>query len=453
MTSTGTDDPILAKCQAQLGLFAKIPVELRLKIWENLFVKIHSFEMFFNKPAVNILSILRCSPYLYNEISNHLYEYLVLGITIWPDYCKKRWISIRATCRWLDVEWNVKDKKRAQRILSDFPFYKTRGQTISVQILSASYDRPAECEMIRLCRTIDGFVDTLTALRHPPHVSVALIGVWTLRGKPIRNIYWTKRYIPDHDAVILPFTRLPRWDYSMPTDLHAIILKEPDHKQHSLLYRFKDDGPSRVNGSSRISEVDAKDVNELQIITRIMVDDMLDKAGGRTANLLRLERFQDWFREGKSWESAYQEKFITGLRSNPQAVMDHDYRLQATRERYMTLISLHHAAHTKLKFGKGVAQNWTSQSLIFTRWDPGVFSKVWPNGIPRYFGAAPPWMEGGFSHILSLYTKRCTKQGEFWKELHWWAYRSYLILYEPGSTIMEDGDDYVRMMKVSTTEE
>jgi hypothetical protein len=51
---------------AQLEIFAKLPLELRLLIWEYLFRKIYT--------TPHVLSILRCSRYLYQEIADHLYR-------------------------------------------------------------------------------------------------------------------------------------------------------------------------------------------------------------------------------------------------------------------------------------------------------------------------------------------------------------------------------------------
>jgi hypothetical protein len=85
------ESPIEGNFGAQLGTFFKLPVELRLMIWEALVATIESTpEGEPSSPSSNPLSILFCSHYLYEEISSHLYSGLLCTIQIDSRYSKHR---------------------------------------------------------------------------------------------------------------------------------------------------------------------------------------------------------------------------------------------------------------------------------------------------------------------------------------------------------------------------
>lgn len=421
------DDHIQAKCLAQLGHFAKLPVEIRLKIWEFLFLQIHSANYGSTTPRTSILSIVRCSRYLHNETSNHLYDGLTFGIHIWPNYSEARWVTMKMISCHSHVIWDVKDKNISQKVLSNFPFHRAQKPEISVKIQSVSPKDHGQ--IVQLWQTVNGLVDILVTLQHPPHVRVKLKGRWHLHEKPKQHCLKHDTYVPDHDIAILPFSRLSWWDYSLPADFNAIILKDPK-RQFSRSYQFRINGSSKVNRFRQISKHEIDDLKLLQIVIRMGIDKELDIMRGETADHLRLQRFQQWFSPGDGWESSYHKQLIIDLTDHHCAFMDIDSRLRAARRRYMMALLMHHAAHAALELGEAPASAGTKQSLAYTGWDPTVFSKVWPNGIPAGFnGTLHSWKPDDYSRILDSYTVRGTKPGEFWKELEWWGNSAYHIQF------------------------
>lgn len=249
---------------------------------------------------------------------------------------------------------------------------------------------------------------------------VELLGPWHYRERPSRNFFGSDDYIPDHDIAILPFTRLPKWEYTIPTDLHEMIPNEKKYKEHSFLYRFWRYGSSGVDISGNLPQKDTKHANRLLIILRIEMDKYLDGMKGETFNYLRSERFENWFIPGDSWESTYQDQLLKDLSTNFKSVMDLNYRLQFFRERYTSLILMYHAGWASLQLGKPVSSAAARHSpVVYSEWDPSIFSKVWQKGIR-------PDFERRYSHkdsqTFASYTKEGTKRGKFWSELDWWSY-------------------------------
>ena len=159
------------------------------------------------------------------------------------------------------------------------------------------------------------------------------------------------------------------------------------------------------------------------------MDKYLDGMKSETANHLRLERFENWFSPGDSWESTYQDQLLTDLSTNFKLVMDLDYRLQLFRERYTALILMYHAGWASLQLGKPVSSAAARHSpVVYSEWDPSVFSKVWQKGIRPNF-------ERRYSHkdsqTFASYTRECTKRGKFWSELDWWSYSACCRWYDP----------------------
>lgn len=192
-------------------------------------------------------------------------------------------------------------------------------------------------------------------------------------------------YTPDHDIAILPFTRLPQWEYTIPADVHALILKEPKNKKHSFLYLFRDHGHSGVDISSLLSEADTKHANQLLIIFRINMDMYLDGMKGETASHLRSERFENWFSPGGSWESSYQDQLLKDLSSNFNLVMDLDYRLQSFRERYTAMMLMYQAECAALQLGEPVSSAAARHfPVVYLNEIPGS-SKVWQKGVRSSF--------------------------------------------------------------------
>lgn len=315
MASTRTEPSNEAELSSKLGLFFKLPAEIRLLIWETLFMEIPFQTQRTRKQTyapTNRLSILRCSRALYNEISHHLYKPLTYNLTIYSHCSEGWWMKVTIVFGNTTVWWRLKDAEDVRQHISNFPFAKFHEPRINVQIRPSRTHGPGR--IVCLWQKINFLVDILQELQCPPHVQVTLYGGWHEGEKARQSILYTKGYRPDHDIAVLPFTRLPKsqWDYTLYDHLDAVVSSEPEGPEHSLLYRLK------------IGEAfDSAEIDSLCLDTRIFLDTALDKTVGPTADLLRLSRFQHWYQAGNEWNVSYEEQFLAGLVNHLPVVIKH----------------------------------------------------------------------------------------------------------------------------------
>lgn len=82
---------------AHLGTLAKLPIEIRLTIWESIF---HDINI-----TPYVLNILCCNRYLYHEISTHLYREMNHEIRIHSPRNSIMWLYSRVLSKRLPVKW------------------------------------------------------------------------------------------------------------------------------------------------------------------------------------------------------------------------------------------------------------------------------------------------------------------------------------------------------------
>lgn len=204
----------------QLGNFAKLPLEIRLLIWEYLFYDIHT--------APRVLSILRCNRYLYQEISDHLYKGMRHEIRIsGPDDCLK-WLYVRLISNRMSVKWRgLKNIKAVRKHLQTFPHERIEGKEIFLNVL-LSYKDPDQT--IRLLREkADRLVDILKAAPVTPTVRVSL-----LEGKSPKTINYSSE-LPHDYKLTIPFMRLSNWHCRVPVGLSALVTNKRESRDRSLL--------------------------------------------------------------------------------------------------------------------------------------------------------------------------------------------------------------------------
>lgn len=177
----------------QLGNFEKLPLEIRLLIWECLFYDIHT--------APRVLSILRCSRYLYQEISDHLYKGMRHEIRIPGADDSLKWLYVRLVSNRMSVKWRgLKNIKAVRKHLQNFPHKRIEGKEIFLGVL-LSYKDPDQT--IRLMEKLDRLVDILKAAPVTPTVHVSL-----LKGKLPKTINYTSDLPHDYKFATTPFMRL-----------------------------------------------------------------------------------------------------------------------------------------------------------------------------------------------------------------------------------------------------
>ncbi|KOS47351.1 hypothetical protein ACN38_g1694 [Penicillium nordicum] len=161
----------------QLGNFEKLPFEIRLLIWECLFYDIHT--------APHVLSILRCSRYLYQEISDHLYKGMRHEIRISGARDSLKWLYVRLASNRMPVKWRgLETIKAVRKHLHNFPHKRIEGHEIflNARLSLKDYD-----QIIRLREKANRLLEILKAAPVTPVVRVSL-----LEGNPPKTINYTK---------------------------------------------------------------------------------------------------------------------------------------------------------------------------------------------------------------------------------------------------------------------
>lgn len=404
-------------------LFSKLPVEICLLIWDTLFSEIPSAPRKQFQSPTNNLSILRCSRGLYDEISYHLYKSLTHFLHIPSEHLEGRWIAAGVISDKMYVWWDLKDEEAVREHLSIFPCAKLREPRVHVELRRSSIQDPGR--IIQLWQKTNTFVDILQNQQRPPQIRVRFAEKWQKLGKARASIPHQKGYRPDHDIAILPFTRLPKsqWDYFIYDELDAAISGEPEGSPHSILYRLK-------NGEN----LEAAELDSLHLDTRIFLDTKLDFAPGRTADFLRLKRFQHWYYPGDNWKVSYEEQLLADLTNNLLVVMKHDPRLHSARKRFGILVIMHHLAHARRDSAESIRAFWPAvngEPVLYNKWESEIFPETWPNGLSQLQNSMPKWVMGWQQFVFTSYAKKNDKIRDFQDELFWWAYDAWEFLYEP----------------------
>ncbi|KXG47379.1 uncharacterized protein PGRI_012490 [Penicillium griseofulvum] len=199
----------------QLGNFAKLPLEIRLMIWENLFYDIHA--------APHILSILRCNSHLYQEISSHVYSGMKHEIRISSTKSLK-WLYVRLISKRMPAKWRgLENIKAVQKHLTNFPHDKIKGKEIFVNIILSS--RNDIDQMMQLEDKANRLVDILEAVPVVPTVLVSLL------EENAKYINYTEEVPPEYKFWTIPFMGLSNWHFRVSMRLSDVVTskrKDPD---------------------------------------------------------------------------------------------------------------------------------------------------------------------------------------------------------------------------------
>lgn len=400
-------------------LLSKLPIEIRLLIWEILFSEILSDPREQWRSSTNHLSILRCNRALYNEICHHLYKSLTHFLHIPSGHVEGCWIVAGLFSDKLYFWWNLKDDEAARKHLSIFPCAKLRQPRILVELRRSSTLDPGR--IIQVWQKANILVDILQSLERPPQVRVWFAPEWQKLGKARSSIPYQNgdRYRPDHDIAILPFTRLPKlqWDYRLYDELTAAISADHEDSSHSILYRLEQG-----------ENLEAAELDSLHLDARIFLDTKLDFAPGRTADFLRLKRFQHWYHAGENWRVSYKEQLVADLTNNLPVVMKHDPRLRSTRKRFAILVIMHHLGHARRNFVESIRA-----FEVYNKWESEIFPEAWPSGLTQLPKRMPKWVRGHQGFVYALYARKNDKIRDFMNELFWLANDAWEFLYEPVS--------------------
>jgi hypothetical protein len=378
-----------------LGAFSKLPTEIRLVIWADLFSEIHTQSAIHSKPKTNPLSILSASGYLYREISVHLYSNMKQTISVNREYDRGSWMTIKLKSRVVDVTWNLKDKADAERYFQSFPYQKASSK---IEIRSPDTTDPGQ--VVLIWQKVNHLLDNLMtspcqfqdpevfltghnwhSILPPPH--------WRLRkrcfsemGGLRQSIPCERRfYCPDYDIVMMPFARAFLKD--VPEDPSKMTDEEFDRLHQYILAKFSDSGAKmRLPWLfSLTKETIVPQIEKWLLETEIFMEDSLDNLTGRTACFLRLDRFQSWYKDGNSWESPYEKRFLEKLDRDLKTILEWDPGFTNTIRRWQAMILNHHYIRIMVSPQQKGLFGWRIFLLMDINWDSAAWSELWPTGI------------------------------------------------------------------------
>ena len=376
-----------------LGTFGVIPVEIRLIIWEYLFYAIRAQRVRYSFHKENPLSILCTNRDLYNEISSHLFRNSVQHVILSPEYNEQVWMAIRFKARAIDIEWALRNRADAERHFQNFPHPKT---TMIVHINRPNPTDPGK--LVLLWQKINALSELLIPISRPD-IKLVTNGPWRSPHPPAswgsdgdlfyqmgglqESISFGARYCPDYDIVMLPFLRLGLW-VEDPTNVPAMSDEEFDILRRCLFSLFEQTGiEHRLEKLLSITKgTAAREIESTLIETNLLFETRLDELPGITARFLRLERYKNWFEDGRSWTSLYEAQLEKQLSTCPQVITNIDRLLDRLSNRYIVLILLHHAIcspSSNLHGGLGGFDD----STIYTTWDSEMWPERFPSGVPQ----------------------------------------------------------------------
>ncbi|KAJ6015543.1 hypothetical protein N7540_010134 [Penicillium herquei] len=348
-----THDDLEASRLAQLGNFSKLPVELRLMIWD--FLIFEDTKVPQSQPVANIL---RSSRYVHREISQRILHDFQHKLYI-QHQRQPGWIEVKTFWGKLECSWMLKNENTLRHYLRALVEAKASPTTLEVYINSAEkYDAGRIIDSWNKGNTLVRVLNEFSPA-DIPSVQVRLIGHW-IDGKDLRvNVFdergnnpWPEvQYdceLADFETVLLPFTKLPNWMFSFPSELERTISQFIVENGPGILYQLWDDtlrwtpewdhvdGP--LHTGTAVSE-------QWHVNARFMIENRLDSVQGETGNLLRRERFMNWFPDGanikETCKSAYEEQYWGDVIKYPRLAYLHDPGFADLTRRHLILVYEH----------------------------------------------------------------------------------------------------------------
>lgn len=392
-----------------LGNFSKLPIELRLQIWEELFSDINMALEGQEQPSKNRLSILCCNSYLYEELSSHLYRGLKHIIRIDSSYSKTCYLEVGLYSKRFTRALRLKDSIALRDHLLNFPHSKVELQTLYIKI---SHRRQRISRFINLWLKINDLIHILRNMNSMVKLHVQLSNQWPAKNQFFRGTYCCY----DYDFAIIPFFKLHGWTYELPTIVQHRISQESDEKAHSMLYRIQQEGQGKIC-------YDYLQIDTWVVCMRYLLDISLDKASGRTASLLRRDRFINWFSADGS--SSYEERFLSDLEGNYKHLLRWNDMLQRIITRRSSLLALYGAVKEK-----GIEEFEDN----FRIWSAEEWLSKYPKGLQSLTYSFNRYYHSLDQEYMRLNQKISSMDqsplAEFSEDLHWWSSHAVALFSE-----------------------
>ncbi|KAN0070377.1 hypothetical protein V8E54_011246 [Elaphomyces granulatus] len=361
-----------------MGDFAKLPSEIRLLIWEYYLFNHRgpgtcTCTGAAGKTAPG-LSILRASRSLYNEISHHLYTGLRPNVLLTP---RCFWITINMKGKKRDfirAKWRFNDEADAiHHGFQNFPYHKV---DLIVNIYAPDPNDPGE--LVRIWQKTNTLARLIGLKPTPNSLKIYLPRFasrdWGQNGQTNDSAKYPESpspydYYPDTRIASTPFQRFEKLrPLSYKIYCVDFVKKKHDHVSHKLSYTPPHDDSIEPNFTAGIDRE--------MIDLSFFLDTKLDSLEGQTADLLRLERFSEWFEDGQGWDSAYEKQILFALRRFPDIVLKHDMGLCRLIWRHQVMVRLHLALQDRAHALE------PRHAVKYCHWSRKIWSEAFPNGLP-----------------------------------------------------------------------
>ncbi|OQE29857.1 hypothetical protein PENSTE_c002G08895 [Penicillium steckii] len=301
----------------QLGNFVKLPVEVRFLIWDELFSAIEKMPKSEKEPSAKLLSILRCSSSLYEEVSPQLYHGLKHIIYVNSVYHRSYFVKAVVSSKKINCMRKLKDRAALRSHIMRFPFSKI--EELHIIISSPKQDIG---HAISLWLKVNGIVLVLANLKCCLKLRISLTEGWIRNKQPGAQGFrfaGADHYIYDYDLAILPFTGsgLSGWSFDMPHTLLRQISEEPSDRPNSLLHYIHKRG-IKITGSS------CPMADAWMAKTRCLLDIILDETSGTMLEQLRRDRYMNWFSADGISTVCYEQQFLKDLERHHEDLLRYD---------------------------------------------------------------------------------------------------------------------------------
>lgn len=310
-----------------MGYFGMLSLEVRLHLWRDIITS--------GSPA-----ILQTSRAINDDISYPLYH--TLNFSIYPDWDAPR---LKMHSPILDAQWVLQQRDGLRRRKRFWKLSYNRS-FVGIDIFAPNTQDPGQ--IILLWKRVSGLVEMLNKARydrksikirlHPFHGNN-----WHRDGVPTQTMEYPGGVSrPDYQIVFLPFCRLirarkievtaPSGGFNKPARHWRFVKYGCDFIMNDGYEKSNDGEFSRKRRYRDITRM-FDNVDGLVVDTDFWLETQLDRLDGRTANMLRLERFANWFNRLRPTDSHYQRKCLLAIRHYPQVTSFHDKWLRNMRQR------------------------------------------------------------------------------------------------------------------------
>ncbi|KAJ5708282.1 hypothetical protein N7488_008083 [Penicillium malachiteum] len=397
-TKMKTCEEVEACRLAQLGNFSKLPVELRFIIWDHLIFKEAK-----DRQTKAIANLLRSSRSIHSEISQHIFHDYQHKLYI-RHQSQPGWIEVKISRGKLERSWMLKDETTLRHYLRALIEAKASPTVLEVYIDSAvEHDAGRIIDSWNKGNTLVRVLNEI-APADIPSVQVRLIGQWTggqslkvsifddMRANPWPEVQY-RNWITDFETALLPFTKLPAWTCCLPSELERTILHFGTVNGPGHLYRLWDDAvrwtPDWAHVDGPLHTGTAGD-DEWHVNARFLVENRIDNIPGETGNLLRRDRFMNWFPDGvsikESCPSAHETQYERDVVKHLHLAQIHDPDFERLARRHLMLMYEHDTlmAESTRQSREGAHPDDSDDSeyesvYLYPKWN----HRAWALGLPE----------------------------------------------------------------------